>query len=196
MVQKETNPYMTPRGRNYQQVPQEREGLEQLAHREGVETRRAAKAKQILNDLPDRMAVMMADATNDPPELRDLENLRTLMHEQVQLMAAKDRQIAELNRRVEALTETFRQSNNVGNSTPQPSASRVVPEFHQTLPQPTLREKVGHVLTRVPRTIKYHKLWLMISRRERDVIMPCWIWFAVVRDGKWGVSPQAFELLR
>ena len=48
MVDKRSNLYATPRKRNLQRLPQERGELERLASREGIQTRRTVKAREVL----------------------------------------------------------------------------------------------------------------------------------------------------
>ena len=86
MVDKRSNWYATPRKQNFQNLPQEHAELEQLASREGIQTRRTARAREVLeaqvgasrpmievsrHNSPNRMPVMMAGASNPTPEQQE-----------------------------------------------------------------------------------------------------------------------------
>jgi hypothetical protein len=151
MVDKRSNPYAEPRGRNLQRLPQGHKELERLALKEGVQTRRSMRAKAMLaldddvtrsdqsHNSPHTMPVMMAGETNQTPE-QELEGLRLRMREHDHLIAERDRQIAQLVARLDTLAGTMHQNGNITNApSPQLGTNGVANSdaAGRTSPQPT-----------------------------------------------------------
>jgi hypothetical protein len=120
MVHKRPNYHATMREQRFQRLPKKGDEIEQLVKKRGIQTRRTARARQLLkaqtntqrsqvkalrDNRQDRMPIIMTGASNSTSEQQEIERMRQQMQKRDRMITEKDAQLVQLTTKVNALLE-------------------------------------------------------------------------------------------